>query len=96
MAPSSAESDVVRSGRQQFCVTEGLAAADRLEIFIMRKNDIPIDGSLQELSPAEQFEVLVPLARILVHLGLVRGLTVEKFDEVAEQIIATGRGGASQ
>lgn len=59
----------------------------------MCKNDIPFDGAQQELSPAEQFEVLVPLARILVHLGLVRGLTVEKFDKVAEQIIATGREG---
>ena len=34
-----------------------------------------------------------PLTRILVHMGLVRGLTGKKFDEVAEQIITTGRGG---
>jgi hypothetical protein len=57
----------------------------------MRKNDTLIAESRQELSPAEQFEELIPLARILVALGVVPDLNVEEFDEVAEQIIATAR-----
>jgi hypothetical protein len=57
----------------------------------MRKNDTLIADSGQELSPTEQFDEIIPLARILVALGVVPDLNVEEFDEVAEQIIATAR-----
>jgi hypothetical protein len=52
----------------------------------MRTNDTPPTSLGQAPSPADQFSQLIPLARMLVALGLVADLDLKKFDEVAEQI----------